>query len=563
MKVGEVRRAQLVTTYGVGALVAFNDKSYMVAGLDHWTVGEPDVVEPRLSLRLRVSGFVLPPSDQESKDIPVVRFPVWHSCADCGLLQEHRSLLEDARCRSCEGRLVPSRFVVCCSRGHIDDFPFFRWVHAGKERTEAKHKLYMETTGMSASLQSILIRCTCGAARSMNGAFAKNAIGKCSGRRPWLGGEPEQCDETSRTLQRGASNVWFSVVESSLSIPPWSDAVFTVLDRHWTVLKTLRDPAILRNTLSQMKSVLLSGFALEDVVEVALQRQASESGGEDIGDLKIEEYRALCHGYPQDRGGDFVCIPTGQLPPTVGTFFSKVMLVTRLREVRALRSFTRLLPYAPGATYKDRTPLSLNPPDWLPAIEVNGEGVFFEFDHQKLEDWENKPEVKERASIVHRRYVDTLRQLDITSDLIVSPRLLLLHTFGHSLINQWALECGYPAASLRERLYVSDEMSGVLLYTATGDSAGSLGGVIGLAEPNRLENGFREAISRSSWCSGDPLCVEADAQGTNSLNLAACHACVLLPEVSCEINNVFLDRGMLVGWPERPTSGFFSSIEEC
>jgi len=311
-----------------------------------------------------------------------------------------------------------------------------------------------------------------------------------------------------------------------------------------------------------MKSVLLSGFALEDVVEVALQRQVSESGGEDIGDLKIEEYRALCHGYSQDRGGDFVCIPAARLSPTVKQYFERVMLVTRLREVRALRSFTRLLPYAPGARYKDQTPLALQPPDWLPAIEVNGEGVFFEVDRHKLGEWENKPEIKERAATIHRRYVEMLRNMDVTSDLIVSPRLLLLHTFAHALINQWALECGYPAASLRERLYVSEEMAGVLLYTATGDSAGSLGGVIGQAEPHRLESGFCDAISRSCWCSGDPLCIEADAQGTNSLNLAACHACVLLPEVSCETNNVFLDRGMLVGWPEQPNAGFFSSLEE-
>jgi hypothetical protein len=563
MRIGDVRRAQIVTTYGVGALVAFDDKSYMIAGLDYWTVGEPDLMEPRLARRLRVSGFILPPAEQEKKDVPVIRFPLWHSCADCNLLQEHKSLLEEIRCRACDGRLVPSRFVICCPKGHIDDFPYFRWVHAGKEKTEAKHGLYIETSGASASLQGLLVKCICGAGRTMHGAFAKNAIGKCSGQRPWIGGDAEDCSEIARTLQRGASNVWFSHVESSLSIPPWSDAVFTVLDRHWTVLKTLRNREILKNTLSQMKSVLASGFDLDEIVDVALQRQAGESAEDDDRDLKLEEYRALCHGYPQTHQGDeFVCLPAKELTKFIVGVFQRVMLVTRLREVRALRSFTRLLPFAPGAAYKDFPPLSQEPLDWLPAIEVNGEGVFFEFELKRLAQWENRADVKERASSIHFHYLDMLRQSQVISSLVVTPRLLLLHTFAHAIINQWSLECGYPAASLRERLYVSDEMAGVLIYTATGDSAGSLGGVIGQAKADRLEPGIREGIYRASWCSGDPVCIEAEAQGTNSLNRAACHACVLLPEVSCEFGNVFLDRGMLTGWPEHTSAGFFSDVAD-
>jgi hypothetical protein len=201
--------------------------------------------------------------------------------------------------------------------------------------------------------------------------------------------------------------------------------------------------------------------------------------------------------------------------------------------------------------------LALEQPDWLPAIEVNGEGVFLEFDRRILADWERRPEVQVRATGIRKHYTEMLEQLKVDSDLQVTPRLLLIHTFAHALINQWSLDSGYPAASLRERLYVSPDMSGVLIYTASGDSAGSLGGVIGQAAPKRLGPSIEEALARIEWCSGDPLCVEADAQGVNSLNLAACHACVLLPEVSCEINNVFLDRGMLVGWPEQPESGFF------
>jgi hypothetical protein len=561
-RIGEVRRAQLVTTYGVGSVVAFNDKSYMVAGLDRWTISEPDLMEPRLARRLRVSGFVSPPAEGNRHDIPVVRFPVQHVCADCGLLQEVRSLLDEVRCRACQARLVPSRFVICCPRGHIDDFPYFKWVHAGRERIEGeKHTLFIDIKGVSASLQAIVVRCSCGEARTMHGAFAKTAIGRCTGRSPWIGGPAETCNETARTLQRGASNVWFSVVESSLSIPPWSDAVFSVLDRHWMVLKTLKDREILRNTLAQMPSVKASGFEIDDIVDVALQRQSGDNADDD-GDLRFEEYQALSRGYPQKRTGDqFVCVPAKDCSAYIKRIFSRVMLATRLREVRALRSFTRLFPSAPGVKASDLPPIAADQRDWLPAIEVNGEGVFFVFEENRLAAWEVRADVRQRAAVINTRYLSRIGQMGASSTLVITPRLLLLHTFAHALINQWALDCGYPAASLRERLYISDHMAGILIYTATGDSAGSLGGVIGQASPLRLEPSIFEAIGRSGWCSADPVCIEADAQGTDSLNKAACHACVLLPEVSCEYGNVLLDRGMLVGWPEHQDAGFFSDLE--
>jgi hypothetical protein len=421
----------------------------------------------------------------------------------------------------------------------------------------------LETAGSSASLESIVVACSCGVApKTMRGAFAKSAVGKCTGKRPWLGRDSELCDEMARTLQRGASNVWFSDVVSSLSIPPWSEAVFGTVESYWPVLKNLNSRETLREALLGLLEVKRSGFSVDDIVDVIMQRRTSEER-DSAGDLKKEEYAALRHGFAQRNSGDqFVCKPADRPTPLVADNFDRVMVVSRLREVRALRSFTRLAPYAPGALYKERAPLANSAPDWLPAIEIVGEGVFFNFGIKKLSPWESRPEVVKRTGIIAKHYADVLHQLDVKSELAITPRLVLLHTFAHAVINQWALDCGYPAASLRERLYADEDMAGVLIYTATGDSAGSLGGVIGQAKPNRLEPTLKEALARSEWCSGDPLCIEADAQGTNSLNLAACHACVLLPEVSCETNNVFLDRGMLVGWPEHPRSGFFSGSED-
>ena len=199
-------------------------------------------------------------------------------------------------------------------------------------------------------------------------------------------------------------------------------------------------------------------------------------------------------------------------------------------------------------------------PGWLPAIEVRGEGVFLELSDKRLRAWESDPEVIRRATRVNGNYLKRTQAMGNVPNRVITPRMLLIHTLAHVLINQWSLDCGYPAASLRERLYVSDRMAGLLIYTATSDSAGSLGGVVAQAGPGRLDEALREGLSRASWCSADPLCIESDATGVDALNLAACHACTLLPEVSCEEMNLFLDRGLLVGIPTNQQLGFFSDL---
>ncbi len=138
--------------------------------------------------------------------------------------------------------------------------------------------------------------------------------------------------------------------------------------------------------------------------------------------------------------------------------------------------------------------------------------------------------------------------------------MVLLHTLAHVMIHEWSLDSGYPAASLRERIYSGDGMAGVLIHTATSDSAGSLGGLVAQGEPDRLAKALRSAVRRAEWCSTDPLCLETEISGTGGTNLAACHACVMLPETSCEHNNGLLDRALLVGTPEDPSLGFFAHL---
>src|SRR3954463_9256709 len=90
-----VRRSQLVTTYGIGAVIAVEDESFMVAGTDRWRPADPDLHEPRLegglSKETVIRGFRQPPAT-DGLDIPVIRFPRWHSCPKCRRLDDHSRL---------------------------------------------------------------------------------------------------------------------------------------------------------------------------------------------------------------------------------------------------------------------------------------------------------------------------------------------------------------------------------------------------------------------------------------------------------------------------------------
>lgn len=568
---GDVRRSQLVTTYGVGAIIAVEDESFMVAGLDDWDATDQHqwIHEPRLERLCKVRHFVLPAAsgDDKKNDIPVCRFPRWYSCSECGELDQHRNLSaanDRSECSDCGAQLVPSRFVVACEGGHIDDFPYRAWVHGRGQAKDGTHHLSIRNLGATASLRDVVISCSCGEKRSMEGAFRRNSlkdIAWCSANQPWLGRrDPGGCDRIPRVLQRGASNVWFSIVESAISIPPWSEDAFKTLNRYWEAIRHVPDDAVAA-VLTGMGLDQMTGYTIDELVEAVRERRDAEDPATDLdaGVIKDQEYVALIRGKPQRTSKqDFVCVPAADVSAPVADLFRSVMVVKRLREVRVLSSFVRVLEPEPTDLVERMSPLSVEQLSWLPAIEVIGEGVFLELAPEHLTHWENQGAIRARAEVlVSNARARERGKASVLSDRI-TPRLLLTHTLAHVLINQWSLECGYPAASLRERLYVDEEHAGLLIYTATSDSAGSLGGLISQANTDRLELSLRNALASATWCSSDPLCIESDPGGTDALNLAACHCCTLLPETSCEEMNLLLDRATLIGMPDR-FNGYFHS----
>jgi hypothetical protein len=367
-------------------------------------------------------------------------------------------------------------------------------------------------------------------------------------------------------MQRGSSAAWFGVVRSSLAIPPWSTRLQQLIDPHFAMWQGEDDAVIARQ--AERAQLISDRITAQHIVDAVRRREQLEARGAsdevDLDmDLKAEEYEQLCapHSDDVDESDDFECRPIDGDPPFPE--IAQVMLVTRLREVRALQSFTRVEPPSAADPATRKAALAAGELDWLPAMEVMGEGVFLRLSDERLRAWEAQPEVRARADKITRNHEKLLaRRAEASGQPAprsrVTARSIMIHTLAHALINEWSLDSGYSASAMRERLYTDGSMTGLLIYTATSDSAGSLGGIVRQGEPERLRRTLTSAVRRAAWCSADPLCMESGATGSDSLNLAACHICSLLPETSCELTNTLLDRGFLIGWPEQPRMGFFS-----
>ncbi|MDE0031266.1 MAG: DUF1998 domain-containing protein [Deltaproteobacteria bacterium] len=609
-RLGDLRRSAAVMTFGPGSVVDFRADgapvSAVSAGLEEWDKSFPPpglvnsqrIAEPRLQRKLSVAGFRLPPVVDENyrdkdgnpdrRTLVAARFPEWLQCPQCDRLAPSARWSHDPGrayryCAPCTRKapgqrkvfVVPIRFVMACAKGHLDDFPWHIWVEH-TEDCEKKERADLFLRSQRPGLAGLILSCReCNARRSMDGVFSAQTWRgfPCRGRRPWLAAPNETCDRDPRTVQRGASNLYFPVLESALSIPPWSDALQEALGVYWNSIVNTKpeDRATFIRILAQgqgelapvLRELGLSPEELGQQIEDRLTRYNDDA----ILNIRQEEYRQFLLGADtvgtDAREFEVRNVP---VPDSLRPFLSRVVRVVRLREVRALKGFTRINP--PGdEDSPDIAAISVRELDWLPAIEVRGEGIFLAFNQQALGLWEVQELAVQRARSVHEAWRMEWRRRHGDSEPAwqITPRYLLAHTFAHALMRQLTLECGYSTAALRERLYVSDGndgMAGLLIYTATSDSDGTLGGLQRQGEAHRIRRAVEAAIGSMEWCSSDPLCIEGMIAGSDGLSLAACHACVLAPETACEQYNRFLDRAVLLGLPAAPEVGFFAPPKE-
>lgn len=594
----KLRRAQTLTPFGVGAVFDIVGESFVAEDTTRWYGPPHKIRAPRIAALFRANELRTAPPAPESgglasgSGVPFFRFPQWLFCPRCRRMIRWSYKLEQPgrapRCQRCSPRrqLVPMRFVLICGNGHLDDVDWVRWTHSEARSREQKQcqkaaLRFNVLKGVGGGLQSLATTCeTCGASRPLRGiaspGTARQVGLRCRGRQPWLpAGEGERCDADPVIVQRGASNVHFPVVASAIDIPPESDyehygSVASRIrnNRYFKLLEDDPDSGI-RDSLVDM--VAQEEGVDADTVRRALAEQlggspASAFGVEDSAEqLRRDEWTAFTTDRQRDVDprDNFVtqhCDPrmrsrpgaTGRAADLLAAELHHLVLAHRLREIRVLTGFSR---YDMRRLVKPDLGKGL---DWLPAIEVFGEGIFFSLREDRLSAWETRGDVLKRVAPLRERLKASIWSRFLPE---VTPRFVMLHTLAHVLVRQLIYESGYSSASLRERLYVSgpgapQPMAGILIYTGAGDSEGTLGGLVRNGEPDWFVPTMLAGLRSASWCSLDPVCRESAGQGPDSLSLAGCHACVLVAETSCDHANSLLDRKLLID----PQFGFFFEV---
>lgn len=288
-----------------------------------------------------------------------------------------------------------------------------------------------------------------------------------------------------------------------------------------------------------------------------------------------QEYRcfsrnSVINGLGENKGLRFKDI---HLPNELTDFFKKIQQVEELKVTNIQLDFTRVKPkeriVVNGEVQESSSGQNIFSIDskelyTLPANETLGEGLFFEFSNDKINSW-----VSENISELENRFGKYLNAIPDSNSQGISSKMkifnnkykhFLIHSFSHMMMRELEFSCGYPTASLKERLYISTnpekQMSGVLIYTAEG-SEGSMGGLVSQGEPEKILEIIKKGLERSINCSSDPLCWESEGQGIFDLNLSACFSCSLVAETACEEMNLGLDRRVLVD----EEFGYFKSIQ--
>lgn len=594
---GRVRRSQAVTTFGPGAMMDLIDQAVVVGGLDFWNYDKkrevPNIREPRLRDAIadqftaagielaEEQAFLAPPvgDDREPSKyagIQVLEFPQWFVCQNpsCRALMRRDGLdLKSGKyfhnCSSAKktSETVPVRFVSACKRGHLEDFPWIAFAHLGVDG-RCSPSLTLEE-GASGDFSEIEVHCACGAGNRLSAAMAGIEL-SCGGHRPWLGSEgKEECTEQLRLLVRTASNSYFPQVVSALSVPEPGRELDEAVQSVWGTVRDAADAsevAFFRKKVEAVR-IALDGFGDADVLAAIESRKAGSSAAR--LPLRTAEFLQFTASKPE---------APGELPTLDSTFFARtckpksglpegiarLVLASKLREVRAQIGFTRLEAITPDlqgefdlGVQSARIGLTTS---WLPATEVRGEGVFIQLDERAVRAWENRDPVKVRGQQLLAGYEEWAKGTP-GAPPFPGVRFYMLHSLAHLLISAISLECGYSASAIRERIYCGPSsrdpntpMAAILLSTGTSGTEGTLGGLV--EEGRKLRSHLVRGYDLGKLCSNDPVCAAhspKDDHAERFLEGAACHGCLFIAECSCERFNRYLDRALVVPAVGHPT----------
>ncbi|MBO0429995.1 DUF1998 domain-containing protein [Vagococcus fluvialis] len=529
----EIGRGKLIGQQGPGSIYVDTDgSSYLISSADKWYDREIknsyidkrdfELRDSRLEKILMVDKFLEVPDYRTTFDksnakntklsIPIARFPLLEYCSKCGTFRKAKPTYSNRkrRCFHCEEKqnFIQFPIVVMCKEGHISDFPHFRYIHVKKENMDSCSRQWIDRTGPS--LLNWTLRCNCGANHSLTGVTGKSSNdkgtpfmnemhgAKCYGEMPWTGSDIKaDCENFPMAVLKNSLNVYRPDVVEALSFSDSEDrnnyniTFEELLHEEFTMLKGKADTEKLKVELS------FDSYSKDKVIRSVNYVR------------RLEQLVVQTNFHREEHIEEVESFERSQEGTQVSNLFSP--------------------------EYTDRR--------WYPAKRVYGEGIFIEINSKLTADWEKKEELTSHYSKLEARVGEFYLR-----EKFDSPSAILMHTLSHALIKELSKQSGYPITSIRERLYLSDNEKGILLYVTDSDKAGTYGGLVRLAKKEKFEEIMSTALNNMEWCSSDPVCFELGdsfGQGVQNSNGAACHNCSFVPSTSCSYRNCFLDRDYL------------------
>jgi len=589
----QIKRGHLVLSSGVGSIIRTqNGVTAVIAGLPSWIETIPvsgadlaslqraqkeylknyEIRDAELEDACGVSKFISPPrqdeevfgrKQQHNWEVPLIRFPLAGVCENfkCQRLriasESDSKILDCAHCGldrkyKFKTRQVP--IFLVCPNGHLDEI---QW------DTLVSHKDGCTESNIKVQIGEVLTspRATCSGCGAQSNK--EDLEFGCTGQSPWLPkAQNLPCTEMMRIVERTSVSAYFASTKSSIHIPV--DTKFNEAFLNW-LRQTNYAKLVDTQSVASVDQLCLycsqAGFinskesVIEHVEYLKIQEKKSDKNEEiwDVGVARSHEFDVLTGKKDYDAlqkskliEFDVLGIDSFQHHLLGGSsLFIGVTAVHRLTETRVLDGFSRVEPKSQTSRegYKMLWGHEVKKESWLPGYRVHGEGILIELN----------------PTLIHERLGKDLTDRDLID--LGNPRSplssggVLAHSLAHLLITALADDCGYQLPSIRDRIYdLPDGRLGFMVYTAEGDSVGTLGGLVAFAQPGRFERLLDKALEVARWCPQDPVCIERISDDKAGIH-AACHQCLLLPETCCEKFNSWLDRSTIVGRSQKYQTG--------
>lgn len=543
--------------------------------------------------------------------VSIKKFPGWGVCSRCYALSKydpassssnlcnnpHMSQRRIGMLKPCSetkrsGIIEPVRFIVYCGKGHLDDFPWeeFMSVHCdpscnmkGDSHNARMPSLYLSDDTRGNGFQSLQLECAkCSATTTLAGIQKSNSreeflndhgqkIFQCRGSKPWCNNDDEDCDQLLDVQPRAASRIYSPVQCESIFIPETDEAKHPFQRSedfyNWIVgdvieskIRTVIEVSNLEEKFGLSEDAMLEMVKLErDIIDNEINDSSIDEESLDAHFFH-KEYKTL--ELPEVNDDRFISkrIPNEKYNKDLINYFSSLHKVKRLYCHTALLGFSRMSSTSGDLDRQESFHPSRITSNFIPGFENIGEGIFINFGYEKIDIWLNK---NKGFKISENILKNNGKKGYKVENNYPHYGHVMMHTFSHLLMNQLSIQCGYSLTELKERIYFDEnlKMAGILIYTASADSSGSMGGLVRMIHPKLFESLVKNTISNAFVCSNDPICIESAGQGAQGLCLAGCHACAMIPDLACGLNlkNGFLDRNALIG-DKNDAKGFFLEL---